>query len=98
MNTAAGSKLALVVLVGGFIMIWRANADSDVAMAQARKAVVITRIFTGADGLAHAEDIELKLNARGVSEMLKATGAEFSVRAPTPGAKSGSTAAADPGD
>ena len=59
---------------------------------------MITRIFTGPDGLAHAEDIELKLNSRGVSEMLKATGAEFSVRAPTAGAKPGSTAATDPND
>ena len=66
MKTVAGKRLALVVLVGGFILIWRANTDSDVAMAQARKAVVITRIFTGPDGLAHAEDIELTLNARGV--------------------------------
>ena len=98
MKTAAGKKLALIVLVGGFILIWRANTDSDVAMAQGRKAVVITRIFTGPDGLAHAEDIELKLNARGVSDMLKATGAEFSVRSPTAGAKPGSTAAADPND
>ena len=98
MKSAAGRKLALVVLVGGFILIWRANTDSDVAMAQARQSVVITRIFTGPDGLAHAEDIELKLNARGVSDMLKATGAEFSVRSPTAGAKPGSMAAADPGD
>ena len=39
-------------------------------------------------------------NRRGVSDMLKATGAEFSVRSPTAGAKPGSTAAAaadDPG-
>ena len=100
MKTKAGKTLALVALVGGFILIGRANTDTDVAMAQGRKAVVITRIFTGPDGLAHAEDIELKLNARGVSDMLKATGAEFSVRSPTAGAKPGSTAAAaatDPG-
>ena len=43
--------------------------------------------------LDHAEDIELKLNARGVTEMLKATGAEFSVRAPTAGANPRNTAA-----
>ena len=100
MKTEAGRTLALIALVGGFILIWRANTDSDVAMAQARKGVVITRIFTGPDGLAHAEDIELKLNARGVSGMLKATGAEFSVRPPTPGANPRNTTAAaanDPG-
>src|ERR1700681_120048 len=91
-------KLALVVLVGFLFVMWRANSDRDVAVAQGRKAVVITRIFTGPDGLAHAEDIELKLNARGAPDMLKATGAEFSVRPPTSGANPRNTAATDPGD
>ena len=91
-------KLTLIVLVCGLILIWRGSTDPDVAMAQGRKAVVITRIFTGPDGLAHAEDIELKLNARGVSDMLKATGAEFSVRPPTAGANPGNTAATAPND
>src|SRR5262249_52509727 len=81
-----GRNAALVVLVGCFLMISRANTDYDVVVAQGRKPVVITRIFTGPDGLAHAEDVELKLNSRGATEMLKATGAEFSVRPPTPGA------------
>jgi hypothetical protein len=34
--------LALTVLVGCFIATWRANTNQDVAVAQARKAVVIT--------------------------------------------------------
>ena len=89
-------ELVLIVLVGVFFMIWRGNTDRDVAIAQGRKAVVITRIFTGPDGLAHAEDIELNLNARGATEMLKATGAEFSVRPPTAGANPRNTAATDP--
>lgn len=91
-------QLVAIVLVGCFIVIWRGNTDHDVAVAQGRKAVVITRIFTGPDGLAHAEDIELKLGARGVSDMLKATGAQFSVRAPTAGANPRNTAATDPND
>ena len=74
------------------------NTDRDVAVAQGRKGVTITRIFTGPDGLAHAEDIELKLNARGVSDMLKASGAEFSARSPTAGANPRNTAATDPND
>jgi hypothetical protein len=88
-------QLALVVLVVCFVLIWRENSDSDVAIAQSRRVVTITRIFAGPDGLAHAEDIELKLNARGMTEMFKATGAEFSVRPPTPGANPRNTAAAD---
>lgn len=92
--------LGLIIFVVSFIGIWRASSDGDVAVAQGRKPVVVTRIFTGSDGLAHAEDIELKLNSRGVAEMMKATGAEFSVRPPTPGANPRNTAAssaADPG-
>src|SRR6202171_1542533 len=89
-------KLVLVCLVGLLFVIWRGHIDHDVAVAQGRKAVVITRIFTGQDGLAHAEDIELDLNARGATDMLKATGAEFSVRPPTAGANSSNAAATDP--
>ena len=59
--------LVLAMLVVGFIAMWGGRVDQDVAMAQGRKAVVITRIFTGPDGLAHAEDIELDLNARGAT-------------------------------
>src|SRR6476620_4300648 len=93
-------RLSVIVLVACFVMVWRAGTERDGAAAQGRKPVVITRIYTGPDGLAHAEDIELKLNARGVSDMLKATGAEFSVRPPTAGASpraTGTTAATDPG-
>lgn len=90
------NALTLIVLVLCLAFLWPATTDRDVAAAQGRKAVVITRIFTGPDGLAHAEDIELKLNARGVSEMVKATGAEFSVRPPTPGAVPGNASASRP--
>jgi len=86
--------LSAVVAIGGHAL------DPGPAAAQGRKPLVITRIFTGPDGLAHAEDIEVTLSDRGVSEMLKATGAEFSVRAPTPGASPRNTAASpstDPG-
>jgi hypothetical protein len=98
--TFKANRPALVVLVACFVVIWRDNADRDVVAAQRRQAVVVTRIFTGPDGLARAEDIELKLNARGVSDMLRATGAEFSVRPPTAGASpraAAATAADDPG-
>jgi hypothetical protein len=89
-------KVFIMALVGFLVVIWRGNTDRDVVTAQGRKAVVITRIFTGPDGLAHAEDIELKLNSRGATEMLKATGAEFSVRPPTSGANPNNTAATSP--
>ena len=91
-------RLTFVILVGFFLVIWGGNAAQDVATAQGRKPVTITRIYTGPDGLAHAEDIDLKLTARGASEMFKATGAEFSVRAPTAGADPKNTKATDPND
>ena len=75
-----GAVLTLVFVLLG---VWRGGTDADVAIAQERKPVVVTRIFTGPDGLSHAEDIELTLNARGVADVLKATGAEFSVRPPS---------------
>ena len=90
------NTFVLVVLVGCFIAFRPGHTDADVMVAQGRKPVVITRIFTGPDGLAHAEDIELDLSARGATDMFKATGAEFSVRAPTAGANPRNTAATDP--
>jgi hypothetical protein len=72
-----------VLLIGMLFIVSHGETDDDVAIAQARKPVVVTRIFTGPDGLSHAEDIELKLNARGVADVLKATGAEFSARPPS---------------
>ena len=88
-------QLALIFLVVCFVVIWREKTERDVAIAQSRRGVTITRIFTGPDGLSHAEDIELNLNARGATDVLKATGAEFSVRPPTPGANPRNTAATD---
>jgi len=90
------NSLALVTVVVCVVAVWQETTDRDVAGAQGRKGVVVTRIYTGPDGLAHAEDIELALNARGISEMFKATGAEFSVRQPTPGATRGNTGASSP--
>ena len=98
--TSRTRTAAFVVFVGCFVVVGRGTIERDVAVAQGRKPVVITRIFTGPDGLAHAEDIEVKLNPRGATEMLKATGAEFSVRPPTAGANPSNTAASaatDPG-
>jgi hypothetical protein len=79
---SGGRRVVAVVILG--LGLGRAAAAQD--MATGHKPIIVTRIFTGPDGLSHAEDIELKLGPRGVADMLKATGAEFSRRAPTPGA------------
>jgi hypothetical protein len=75
--------LLVVALVGSCVLLWRARTDQDVVGAQARKPIMITRIYTGPDGLSHAEEIEMKANG-GVTEMMKATGAQFSRRPPGP--------------
>ena len=76
-------RWAVVALVGAFVLVWRAETSQDVAAAQARRPIMMTRIYTGPDGLSHAEEIEMRLNGN-VSEMMKATGVEFSRRAPAP--------------
>ena len=75
--------LAVVVLVGLFVLMWRAHADRDIVVAQTRKPIMATRIYTCADGLSHAEAIELKTIRGGATEMVKATGVEFSSRPPS---------------
>ena len=55
-------RWAVVALVAAFVVAWRAETNQDVAAAQSRKPIMMTRIYTGADGLSHAEEIEMKLN------------------------------------
>jgi len=55
------------------------------AQTQAHKQVVITRLYTGADGLTHAEDIEAKFVTGGrndVFKMMATSGAELHRAAP----------------
>ena len=76
-------RWALAVFVAALVFAWRAETNQDVAVAQARKPIMMTRIFTGPDGLSHSEQVEMKLNGN-VTEMMKATGAQFSRRPPGP--------------
>ncbi len=78
------TQLTMVVLVGALVLTWRAQTDQDVVGAQGPKPIMATRIYTGADGLSHAEQIALTMNGN-VSEMMKATGVEFSRRPPGSG-------------
>ena len=72
-----------IALVGAFYLGWSVRADRDVASAQTRKPIMMTRIYTGPDGLSHSEQIEMKLTPNGTSAM-KATGVEFSSRPAAP--------------
>jgi len=69
-------RLAMVGLVGFFFVTWKAQTDGDVAIAQTRKPIMVTRLYTGPDGLTHAEEIPLKMNGT-TSEMMKVTGVQF---------------------
>ena len=78
------NPLALAVSVVVLLLTWRTHTNRDVVAAQGPKPIMMTRIFTGADGLSHAEEIPMTLTAGGVSEMMKANGAQFSRRPPGP--------------
>ena len=73
--------LVFVAVVVSFSLMWMTHTDPDVFAAQTRKPIMMTRIYTGPDGLSHAEEIEMKLTGN-ATEMMKATGVEFSRRAP----------------
>jgi len=73
--------LVFVALVGSFSLMWILHTDPDVVAAQTRKPIMMTRVYTGPDGQSHAEEIEMKLTGN-ATEMIKATGVEFSRRPP----------------
>jgi hypothetical protein len=77
-------QFAVIVCVGAFLFAWRAQSDRDVVVAQAPKPITMTRIYTGADGLSHAEEVPMTLTGAGVSDTFKATSAQFSRRPPGP--------------
>jgi hypothetical protein len=77
-------RLAMVALVGAFVLLWSAQTEQDAVVAQTGTSVMVTRIYTGQDGLSHAEEIEMEMTTRGVSDMIDATGVQFSSRAPGP--------------
>jgi hypothetical protein len=78
------NQAALVISVVAFLLAWRAQTDRDIVMAQSPKPIMMTRIYTGTDGLSHAEEVPMTLTAGGVSDMIKASDAQFSRRAPGP--------------
>jgi len=72
-----------LALVAAFSLGWSVRGNQDVASAQTRKPIMMTRVYTGADGLTHSEQVEMKLTPNGTSSM-KATGVEFSSRPSAP--------------
>jgi hypothetical protein len=74
-------RLVSVLFVGGLVLMWGARSHDDIAAAQKRTPISVTRIFTGADDQTHAEEIDVKLlpggNSGELSEMVKVTGLQF---------------------
>jgi hypothetical protein len=60
-------KLAVVPLIGAVVVGWTARTERDVVVAQARKPIIVTRLFTGRDGKTHVENTEVKLTRAGQS-------------------------------
>ena len=79
-------RTAFVLLVGFTLGVSSARTDLDVVETQHRAGIAATRIFTGPDGQTHAEEMTVKLArddaSTEVSEMAKATGAQFRRQAP----------------
>ena len=78
-------RVIFVVFVGCTLAVWSARNDHDMVVAQRRTPMVVTRLYTGPDGLTHAEEIDMKLTSGGgteLSEMAKVTGLQFRRQAP----------------
>jgi hypothetical protein len=69
-------------LLAVFVLGSRAQTQREPAAAQPHKPVMITRLYTGPDGLTHAEEIEADFTANGVSKM-DITGAELHRASPS---------------
>ena len=69
---------SLTLALAGF---WSATLGDEAVTAQQRKPIKITRIFTGADGQTHSEELDARLAPGGsgseLSETIKVTGLQF---------------------
>jgi quercetin dioxygenase-like cupin family protein len=73
-------KWPVAVIVGAVCFVAGLETGRDVASAQARKAIYITRMFTGPDNQTHTEDVEATFGLAGgrdVAALMKITGAEL---------------------
>src|SRR5688500_1047535 len=73
------SRLIPSMLVVSFVLVCGRGSDDDPVTAQKRTPIKVTRIFTGADGQTHSEELDVKLapGSSELSEMIKVTGLQF---------------------
>lgn len=74
-----GRLLGMGALTGASFLLGRAASDHDLALAQTRRPIMMTRIYAGPDGQSHADEVEMKLTDRGTADFA-ATAAQFSSR------------------
>lgn len=79
-------RVALLVLIACAVVVWNTRTDHDIVAGQHRTPIVVTRIYSGADGQTHAEEVNVKLMPGGgsgeLSEMMKVSGLQFRRQAP----------------
>ena len=75
-------KWPMVVVLGVLVLGSKAQTQRDPAASQTHKPVHITRLYTGADGQTHAEEIEADFTANGAYKMA-VTGAELHRMSPS---------------
>jgi hypothetical protein len=71
--------------LAGLVVCFFWGQHPSVALAQSRKPVVMTRLYTGADGQTHAQDVQIAFRGdpqSEVSEMSKVEGVEIHRYAP----------------
>jgi hypothetical protein len=71
-------NFAIIPLVVAGVGAWNVRTERDVVLAQARKPLTVTRLFSGADGKTHAENIEMNLTQPGRTQLGRAAGVEAS--------------------
>ncbi len=85
---AKGALLTAAVLLSSCILMPRAHSAEGAGAGQTGKPVMITRFFTGPDGMTHAEEIEVKFApGGGVYNLLANSGAQ--IRRTPPGRENG---------
>ena len=68
------------IVVAGFAVLFVLLSSAETGGSAKHKAFMMTRLYTGADGQTHAEEIEAKFTAGGPNEVFKLmaiTGAEL---------------------
>jgi len=73
-------KWPVALVVGALCFVAGLETGRDVASAQGRKGVYVTRMFTGPDKQTHVEEVEARFalsGTRDVAQLMKITGAEL---------------------